>query len=27
LRASVTAALFFDNVLVPEENVLPACSA
>jgi glutaryl-CoA dehydrogenase len=23
LRASVTAALFFDNVLVPEENVLP----
>ena len=23
LRASVTAALFFDNVIVPEENVLP----
>jgi len=23
LRASVTAALFFDNVVVPEENVLP----
>lgn len=23
LRASVTSALFFDNVLVPEENVLP----
>ena len=23
LRASVTAALFFDNVMVPEENVLP----
>jgi glutaryl-CoA dehydrogenase len=23
LRASVTAALFFDNVLVPEQNVLP----
>jgi glutaryl-CoA dehydrogenase len=23
LRASVTAALYFDNVLVPEENVLP----
>ena len=26
LRASVTAALFFDNVVVPEENVLPGAS-
>jgi glutaryl-CoA dehydrogenase len=26
LRASVTSALFFDNVLVPEENVLPGVS-
>ena len=24
LRASITAALFFDNVVVPEENVLPS---
>jgi glutaryl-CoA dehydrogenase len=26
LRASVTASLFFDNVVVPEENVLPGVS-